>query len=197
MRNRSGLGFVLMAALISLVAMPAWPQSAPSPGPIPITVTNIVSGLVAAGRSAASDVYIVHQYGANLGLAPADVAQFDSKYVRLSADANGLLNTLASSVASNHIEQGKVQTAFASVLSEAKDLDAAVAAVQTKNQGNSNATQYGLPLLSMLKSVASFLNPIDGAIATSAGPALAAQIRLGYWPDVKGATAGAQPTSPP
>jgi hypothetical protein len=201
MRNRSGLGVVFTAALIALLATPAWPQSAPSAEATPLTVTNIVSGLTAAGRSAAGDVYIVHQYGANLGLAPADVAQFDGKYTRLSTDANGLLNTLASSVASNHVEQGKVQAAYASVLSEAKDLDATVAAVQAKNQANSNATQYGLPLLGLLKSVAPLLNSIGGAIsgAITAGETafLAAQIRLGHWPDVKAATAGAQPTSPP
>jgi hypothetical protein len=201
MRNRAGLSFVVTAALLLLAATSAWPQSAPSPKPSAITVTDIVSGLVGAGRSAASDVYTVHQYGANLGLGPADVAQFDTKYARLSADANGLLDTLASSAQSNHVDQTKVETAFASVLSEAKDLDAAVAAVQTKNQGNSNSKQYGLPLLDLLKTVVPMLNPIlgalDGTVTAGDGATLAAQIRQGRWPDVKAATAGAQPTAAP
>jgi hypothetical protein len=201
MRNRSDLGFVLMAPLFLLVATPAWSQSAPNPAATPVTVASIVSGLTAAGRSAAGDIYVVHQYGANLGLAPADVAQFDSKYARLSTAANGLLNTLASSVASNHIEQAKVQTAFASVLSQAKDLDAAVGAVQGKNQANSNATQYGLPLLGLFKSVAPVLNAIAGALGGTIDigqrAAIAARIRQVQWPDVKAAGAGAQPAARP
>jgi hypothetical protein len=174
------------------------------------SVPSIVTDMIAAGRNAASDVYAIHQYGANLGMSPAEITRFDISYVKLAGGANGLLDAMAFSVQTNTVDAARIQAQAAALAQQGQDLDAALAQVQSRQQSTSSPTQFGLNIGDLLKTVVPFLSPVAGVVtqvldysskskatAQSDRQALANSIRQEYWPDVKTATAGGWPVATP
>jgi hypothetical protein len=210
MRSRIAVANGLVVVLGILTMQPVRPQSAPTPKPTPPSVAGVVTDLIAAGRNAASDVYVVHQFGANLGLSPSDIAQFDISYVKLSASANGLLESMVFSLQTNTVDTAKIQSQADLVGQQGQALDLAVTQLQKRQQSTGSPTQFGLDLGSLLKGVTGALSPVLGIVtqvldiasknkasAQADRQNLATSIRAEFWPDVKVAGSAGWPTPAP
>ena len=206
--------FVLLA--FAALASPASAQSvpAPSPAPSPQSITDVVSGMIEAGRLAAGDVTIVHQYGASLGMPNPDIVAFEIQYEKLASSANGLLAALAFQVeGKDPVDEAGMRASAATILANTKGLDDALGSVQAAAQAqrrSTEGTRGGFDFGKFLASIFPVISPViailnSGAdykkkvtdMAVSDRQSLAARIRSNYWPDVKTATGttGAQPAA--
>jgi hypothetical protein len=206
------LASVISALAVASLLCGAHAAGAQSPAPAQAqaqSVAEIVSQVAQAGRSAASDVYVVHQYGPNLGLSTDDVAKFDAQYSKLSADANGLLDTIAAAVASDRLDPKKLAAATKVVADEGHALDDTIAGLKARSR-SSSPSQFGLSPADLFKPIASVLDFGGGTVSltivtrsTAGGEtseqraAFAAEIRRQFWPDVRNAGQGVVPSPSP